>query len=366
MSPPVWRLLLAIGLFQSAFFLPWIAAIERAEQAGWGAGATGLLGALPWVAALGGLAAAPRLIGHAGIGRCVLAAAGLHLAGAALVALGGAGAGLWAGVTLLGLGFALRWTAVDAWLAAATPRRLLGSSFGIAETVAGVAMLAAPLGVLGLGATVAAWGACGATLLATAVLPWRSRPRTAGGQARPGLPLAGFGLLGLAAVWGGAFESGYMGAVPLIAGAEALAAGLLAASAVAAGSLVAQAPWGWAADRWGAGRMLRAASLVLTVALAATVVLPPGALPLVAAVVGAAGGGLYTLAVIAGLRRADPGGAPGVVALAAGAYTAGATAAPALSGLLLDAAGPGPTLGAMAAASAGLLVVLARGGARPG
>ncbi|MFO0451649.1 MAG: MFS transporter, partial [Pseudomonadota bacterium] len=281
--------------------------------------------------------------------------------------------GLWVGSALLGIGFGLRWAALDAWLIAISERAAVGRVIAVAETVAGAAMLAAPLAVRflpadGLASTAVLLGALAVAGLACFATLDEARGEAAVASPAPRnrLVLAG---VALAALAGGAFESGFMTTGPLLA-AEAgrLGEALSLAALVGAGSFLLMYPFGWRADRGGAAQVLRVLALAVPAALALLAALPAALLP-VAFVLGAAGGGLYTLAIVHGAQHSAPDLMPRVVAIGAGAYTVGSLVSPLMTGWWLDYVGPGsavPMLAGLAAVAAlALCAVLAPGCGEP-
>jgi MFS family permease len=180
-----------------------------------------------------------------------------------------------------------------------------------------------------------------------------------------GLPRGAAALLLASALLGGLNESGFAGVAALLSLAMDGGPGgsLLASAAVGLGSFVSQYALGAAADRWGGCKVLLLCSALLAVTLAALAV-HPGLLTPASMLVGAVGGGLYTVAVVFGLQsRRGTGGAAGMIGAAALAYTTGTLAAPSLAGLGLALAGPGRTLGSMAllAAAPFAAIILLRG-----
>jgi predicted MFS family arabinose efflux permease len=359
------RLLIAIGLHQLSFFLVWTAAIAHVEGLGWSLTDVGLFAAVPWLAALAVLPAAPWLIRRAGAKPVALAAVAFVAAGA-LALLAEAPAALTAGLALIGLGTALRWTAVDSWLVRVTPRRRTGRTLAVAEMVAAAAMIVAPLLASTLAApTLARVAAAGvACALAGGLACALCRAPGPHPAARAGRRPAEARLVVVvlvAALFGGFFESGFMAAGALVADSAGVAgAAFTVAALVSGGSFAAHYLLGVGSDRWSARAVALVSTAALTVSLVAIALAPGLAVPASLAV-GAFGGGLYTLAVIIGVQggAADPAR---IVALAAIAYTGGTMLSPPTTGMALDAIGAAPTLAALAAATLVLLAVVAATG----
>jgi hypothetical protein len=106
-----------------------------------------------------------------------------------------------------------------------------------------------------------------------------------------------------------------------------------------------------------------ACAALLSAALA-TIALAPAALALASFVIGAAGGGLYTVAVVFGLQaRRGTGSTATLISGAALAYAGGALIAPAAVGVGIGLAGAAAIVGVMALLAAGLFgaIVALRG-----
>lgn len=350
----------AIGSAQLAFFVPWLGAIGTAEERGLDTSALGWIAGLPWAAAIVGLLVAPALARRFGAKAVAAGALLLHTvaAGAMIASEGGT---LVLPLVALGLGLGARWVAMDVWLVSATAPIRIGRMLGLAETVAGAAMVAAPSLASLAGQNghdtlgYATLAICATTAL---LLPWRipiAPPRDPSPEARRDprdrerigpLPLA-------ASFLGGSLEAGFMGAVLLFSadGADTRE-GTIAATAVALGSLAAQVFWGAAADRSGWRVPLQAACATVIASLAVAMLVPES-MAIAALGVGAGGGALYTLAVIAAVRASgEPARA---VALCAIAYTAGTFAAGPATGTAIAMGGPVLALLGWALATAALL-----------
>lgn len=372
-------LFVAIGGLQLAFFAAWTALTLHTVASGWSASASGALAATAWIAVACGLPVAPWLMRRLGARRlthvalALTAAGGLALAAPAPVLW-------WVASVALGFGCGLRWVAVDAWLVHVSRVERLGRVLGIAEMVAGAAMFVAPLLVgllvtdglrpVGLLVVVLALAVCAA--LGFAPEP----PATAGSSAASSrasaaatrgaggfgpataLPLLGVALVAVAFVAGG-FESGFMAVGALLAAERgALADAAMIATLVGIGSFAAQYLLAELADRIGAEVVLRACLMALTAGLL-VVLAAPSLLPWMAVLIGAAAGGLYTLSILTGLRRAGAASASATISLVASSYTAGTAALPAVAGLLLDHSGSSTTL-LVLASGAFLLTVAVR------
>jgi MFS family permease len=364
MPPTPLRLIAMTGLTNLAFWLLWPASIVRVNGLEWGAGAAGLFGSAAPLALFLALPLASRLTARLGP-RPVLWLAVLSLvAGGVGSAVLTGGVLEWVWTALLGFGTGLRWIAADSWIADASPPERSGRILSIGETVVGLGFAAGPAIASSLGAYPAAIGALavGLCLFGGSLIPAKSEPARAplaqpeadGVRRFAGLAAGAVGLLLVAALLGGLNETGFAGVAPLLALASGGEQPLLAAAAVGLGSFAAQYGLGAAADRWGGCKMLMGCAALLATALAA-LALAPSTLPLASFVIGGAGGGLYTVAVVFGLQaRRGTASTASMIGAAALAYSFGTLVAPAAVGLGLDVVGAPVTLGVMAAFAAGV------------
>lgn len=369
------RLIAMTGLTNLVFWLLWPASIVRVSKLGDGAAEAGLFGSVAWMAMLLALPVASRAVVAVGPRRVVGAAVATIAAGALGTVAAPGGWSEWLWTALLGFGTGLRWIAADTWIADTVPRERTGRVLSLGEMVvglgfaAGPAIAAAMVGAglsSGLGAAGALLAIIGGVLMIGSTEPARARCQlSARPPAQPGmsgLPRGAALLLLASALLGGLNESGFAGVAALLSlatdGAEA--GSLLAAAAVGLGSFVAQYALGAAADRWGGCKVLLICSALLAATLAALAVAPELLTP-ASMLVGAVGGGLYTVGVVFGLQaRKRTGGSAGVIGAAAIAYTTGTLAAPTLAGLGLELGGPAMTLSAMALLAAALFVAIIR------
>lgn len=363
------RLIAMTGLTNLAFWLLWPAAIVRVADLGWGPAATGLFGSIAPLAMFAALPLASRLVSITGPRTVTwLAIALLSIAAIGSAVLpGGSLEWLWTG--LLGAGTGLRWIAADSWIADAVPPEHSGRILSVGETVVGLGFAAGPAlasaadgNVLALGLAAAAMSFVGGLLIVGVNEPDR-KPGTPPGATDAvarfvGLPLGAAALLLAAALLGGVNETGFAGVAPLLSIAGGGTQPLFAAAAVGLGSFAAQYGLGAAADRWGGCKVLMACAALLAAALAA-IAIEPATLPVASFIIGGAGGGLYTVAVVFGLqaRRSSASSAP-LIGAAALAYSGGALVAPAAVGFGIDIAGATATVAVLAALAAALFVAI--------
>ena len=349
-----------LALGGSSFWLVWPLGAVIAQQKGWSALAAGVFAASTWLSCLAFLPFAHVLVdryGHRWVILLSTLVLGVACAGYAF-AFHGWLAWLWA--VLLGASFGLRWPVLDAWALELTPKAKHGRVLAMLETVAGITLVAGPAMAASIGLanmralTAAAAGMALASILLTTLIPTpaKSSEPIDGGAVDGGsaLPVVCLAVL-MAAVSGGLFESGFIAAGPLIAAANGMSAetGLWISVLVGAGSIGAQLVLGWGADRLGALRLLTACAAGLAIALAALVVLP-GALVVLSAVIGGLGGGLYTLATIHSVQT-NGSKTAGAIGITASAYTLGSIGSPALAGATIDSVGAIGAVTGMAAIS---------------
>jgi MFS family permease len=355
-----------------ALLIPYTAI--RLEALGYGPAAIGFFAAVPGVALL---ALAPfvaklaRIFGGANLYvRSALFAAPLPLAFAASEDFL-----LWSLANFaIGAAAALRWIVSESWVAELVPADRRGRAIGLFETALGFSFMLGPLTLLAFDPTgpEPAWVAAGLWLLSW-LFAWgvpAPAHRTGDTRDRDG----GFDIVLLAvpaailgAAIGGVFEVGLSG----VGAYWGLALGLgaaqaaLVASALGAGSFVAQYPAGWLADKYSLDKTVRRALAVLILAsLAAPFVAQGVAGTLAVAMLwGGAGGMLYTLAMIrVGHGFSGPALLRATAAVVA-SYTFGSTLGPALIGLAMEASprfGLPFTLAALAAMALGAHATLAK------
>lgn len=249
--------------------------------------------------------------------------------------------------SILGFFGGLRWVTAEAYVAQAAPAARRGAIIGAFETMVGACFVLGPLlvTVTGIDDQRPLWLALG--LLMTGLLCLVGLPDLAAGSS--GSSRAAFTALlrerpaiVLAAVIGGFVETGpatFLPVVSLTGGATAGTAASLV-STLGFGSFLLQAPIGHYADRLELTRLFRACLWV--VLLGGIAMGAAGTEPLllwVAAFVwGAAGGGIYTLAMITighAYRGVDLVGATAALVFA---YALGGALSPAVSGFVIDAA----------------------------
>jgi len=371
-STPV-RLIAMTGLTNLAFWLLWPASIVRVAASGWGPTATGLFGSVAPLTMFIALSLALRLLALFGPRHVTAVAVTL----VATSSLGSAflpiGLLEWLWTAMLGLGTGLRWIAADSWIADAVPPERSGRILSLGESVVGLGFAAGPviaseLGnhalALGLGAGVLSIsGALLVARLAEPVPRHEAGARLESGASFAGIPMRATALLIASAMLGGINETGFAGIAPLLSIVGGSGQPLYAAAAVGLGSFVAQYGLGAAADRWGGCKALMACAVILSGALAAIAV-APSTLPFASFLIGASGGGLYTVAVVFGLQaRRSPGSSAALIGTAAIAYSAGSMVAPAGVGLGIDMAGAAVMTGALSALAAALFggIIVLRG-----
>jgi len=337
-------------------------------RAGFGPAATGLFGALFWAGAILAAPILPRaaglLRGPLRLHRAAAAALLLLLLALALVPPGAAWFLL---APPLGAAACLAWMGADWEALAIAPRRREGGWLGLYQTVAsagiGLGPLLVALGGAGQGLFWVAGGLALAGLVAGSGAP---PPHRLAGPPRLGLRRLGPLLRALpvpagAAALAGVVESAAGSAFPVAGLALGLSAAAAAGIAAAAGlgNLATQWPAGRIADRLG----LPIAFLLAGGAAAAGGLLWPPAAPgpgmwLGLALFGGAGGALYTLGLVAAARRSR-GGTRGAALVGVNiAYLTGASLGAQGGGLVL-AVSPGFALGPLAVPTLGLSVVLA-------
>jgi MFS family permease len=314
---------------------------ESASRVGWVAAAPWavVLVLTPWVEAC------VRRLGWRGA--CVAGYLALVLAALGLSARGDFGWVLGCGL-VAGVGLTLIWVVPDGWAGAFTPPEVMGRMVGWFETLAGTA--------IGVGPALCAWtGVGGASpgfvavalpaMAALAVCFVRPAPvpKADGERTTKHASLAwrAAGVAGLLCLLGGALESGAGTLLPVLG----LAAGLpehqapLLMTAANLAQLGLQFPLGWAADRWGARRLLvLTASMCVVAAAGLAIFRESWGLGLAAALFGMGAGAFYSLGRVLALRR---GGESAVVisGRVAALYTVGVLVGAPVAGGALSLAG---------------------------
>ena len=334
-----------------ALLIPYTAI--RLEAMGHSAAAIGFFAALPWLAVL---AVAPFVARLARIwgGPALYVRSALVSAPVPLVFAVSDDYAIWCAANLaIGVAAALRWIVSESWVVELVPAERRGRTIGLYETVLGFSFMIGPLILDALDADATAPAAVAAVLWlvswlfaigipAPSVRADDTRARDVGFRiVLMAVPAAVIG-----AMIGGAFEVGLtgIGAYWVLGLGSSPAQAAVFAAALGAGSFATQYPAGWLADKYSLDKIVRRAlAALIAVSLAAPwlVAGQPGTLAL-AALWGAAGGMLYTLAMI---RVAHGFSGPALLRATASVvagYTIGGAGGPALIGLALEAA---PRLG---------------------
>jgi len=352
-----YRLFTAVaGAFLSAMSfwmsLPLIA--MTLHESGMATAWVGLICGLPWLALLILSPVIPLIVAHLGLQRTVLTGILTSIVVFTGFALTHAVA-MWSLLLFLQGGtLALRWAAMDAWIAGAVPDNSRGRLVGLYEMVASGSMAAGPgfLAVLGLGA--GPFSACAALAALSAILLLAAGreppvPVVAQAQVRPWriISLEKAAFIGIFLV--GFTESSNVTLLPVFAlrlGLAPRAAALLVMmvqAGVAGGAVV----FGMLADFCSRRAMFLVVGLAASLAPLVVPVMVGGvaAWPVLVAW-GLAQGSLFTLGmVVLGARFQGPALAP-AVALAMAVYTAGGIFGPPCVGGMMAAIGPyGMTFG---------------------
>jgi MFS family permease len=365
--PVVWRFASSGLISAFAMLLAYPAAIVDLSTRGIPASQVGLFALLTpatMIAVILGLPLMQRALGRVALVRVAIAAG----AGALAVLLTTQSFALWCfAAILIGVQFAIHWTAVDTVLSENVPKARAGAIIGFYQTLLAGAVAAGPgvVAILALPFHTAA--VAGLVLMLVSVVPTFGVARQidgGGAQARAGgllrFWLRNPGLIAVAML-AGLFEAGTpaMGSVQALHLGFAAAAAVLVASVIATGSLLAQLPIGALADRFSVPRLMRVAGGVL---LVSSLALPLAAYePLLlwplAAIWGAFGGGLQTLVYMnVAITRTGPEIALGMMTMALG-FTFGSLVGPGLGGLALDWS-PDHGLAVMLSALSALVLVI--------
>jgi cyanate permease len=347
-----YRLFIAVaGAFLSAasfwMSVPLIAVVLRGG--GLGDAWVGLLCGLPWLGLFIISPVIPKIVLHLGLQRTVLTG----ILTSIVVFIGfllTRSVAMWSLLLFLQGGtLALRWAAMDSWIAAAAPDNTRGRLVGLYEMVASLSMAAGPavLAMVGIGGR-APFSVCLilAALAAILILAAGREPpipavARAQMQKRRIFSLERAAYIGIFLV--GFTESSDVSLLPVCAlglGLAPRAAALLVVlvqSGVAGGAVAFGVLAGWLNRRG----ILFTGGLLVTISPLLLPVLAHGAAawPLLL-VWGLAQGSLFTLGmVVLGARFQGPALAP-AVALAMGVYTVGGIVGPPCIGALLAAVGP--------------------------
>lgn len=247
---------------------------------------------------------------------------------------------VWSAVS--GIGAALLWPITESAFAELAPDEKKGALTGLYQTALGVAFAAGPFAAAMLEAQPLVV-LCTAVSLGSTLGVWRfpfhalsvAEPLTeAGGRS------ALLMLLTACALIGGLFENGFNGVTVLLGESIGLSErpSLAVPGVIGVGSLVAQYPAGRVADRFGALTMLVVSAWAVVVATALTplVFFEPTLVWPLAVVWGAAGGALYTLAVVAAAKHLESRHLTHATGLLVAAYTVGCAVAPTVAGAGFD------------------------------
>lgn len=344
----VWRLAASgiAAVIGFALLIPYTAI--RLEALGHSAAAIGFFAALPWLAVLALAPFVAKLARTLG-GATLYVQSALVSAPVPLVFALSDNYAVWCVANFaIGLGAALRWIVSESWVVDLVPAERRGRAIGLYETALGFSFMLGPLTLSALDpqSTTPAW--LGAALWLASWVFALGIPAPAAREGDTRERESGFRIVLMAvpaaiigAAIGGAFEVGLTGIGVYWAIGLGLAPAQAAffAAALGAGSFLAQYPAGWLADKYSLDKTVRRAlGTLIAISLAAPslVDLPGG--PLAVAVVwGAAGGMLYTLAMIrVGHGFSGPALLRATAAVVAG-YTIGSASGPALIGLALEA-----------------------------
>lgn len=323
--------------------------VELAAR-GWNATAVGAFAAGPFVAIFLGAPLGPRIrarLGALGAHRLGLA---LATAGAAVTAASPGPVGWTAGYLVSGLGAAVLWGLSDALIAENAPVERVGRVTATFQIFIGVCFATGPFlpAVLGIAFGPALWLAVGLVVAAWAPVATLSADRFTGrgtgraaGSSGRGLLRSVGPLLAASALVGGVFETGSnaLGAVQALALGLPPATAVMVPGVIGVGSLLGQIPAGWIADRLSARTAVLGGLAILAASAAVLFAAPaqPHLLWPVAFVWGAAGGALYTLAIVhIGVTLRGSGSVGAATAAAISLYTGGALAGPLLSGPAMD------------------------------
>lgn len=344
----VWRYAASsvLGIVPYGMLMP-LVAVSLASR-GHSASAVGFVGLLVFAGVFFLSPVAPRLRARYGIIR-------VHRAGMVLWSAGIAGIVVhdgylwWCAMHLvIGVSAALIWGVAESLIAEHAPADRLGRMTGLYQTLIGAAIAIGPFVSAAFALDIPSAAPLALALMALSwgpVLLIRARhvPAVTGTAAllRWRVVVATSPALAAGAILGGSFESGInaLGAVHALALGLGGAAATAVPGVIATGSLLAQYPAGWIADRVPVIRLLVAAAAILAASGAVLLAAPawPWLIWPVAVVWGSVGGALYTLVMIrvgVVFRGSDVVTA---TALAISAYTLGVMIGPALAGPAMDA-----------------------------
>lgn len=368
--PVVWRYAAAQILAQLPYSMLVPLVAVRMAETGVGAFAVGVYAMLAFLPILVLTPFVARIIARLGLPLAFRFGMVVHSAAAVGTAIADDYLTWCVAAALFGVAAAIMWSGTDALVARNALEGRIGRVTGLYQTLLGAAFAAGPFvaPVLGL-----SFGAAGYVAVGFVVLSWLpivSLPIGRTGKGASEEPTGFFKALAVAPTLvvagflGGVYENGLnaVGPVQAIGFGYAAALAPMVAGVIAAGSLAVQLPLGRLADRV-ASRGLLISSMALL--LAASSALPlaasyPALFWAVAAVWGAVGGGLYTLAMIR-IGIEQRGAAFAATAAVISGYTAGGVVGPVVGGVALDLS---PTYGLAASLDlltlAGLAAVLRR------
>lgn len=376
----LWSIPIMFCLFLAGEFLALIhmgLALAEGGMSGFG---IGLVSSALWAGILLSCLKSAGWAARWGTARVMLWAAGLAAVIMALTALHDWYPGWIAGSFLIGLANGAIWVLGESWLAQAAPAERRGMMVGLFETSVGIGMLTGPLMLpLSVAAGLPPL-ALSAALMATGflvLLPLTDRrvrgvghgdihavegtgaagtpPSSAAATALPLILVAGLA---------GLLESGSSALLPPVSTrlGFSLAEAATLGAVVGAGSALLQTPFGLLADRFGTGRAILFAWVILILAtafLAFNAAAPDLALWPVAFAMGGVGGAVYTLIVIAIGHRLTGTELIKAMGWLIVAYALGSVSGPLVGGAIFDMAGfPALTLAFCAASLVGIASAL--------
>jgi MFS family permease len=343
----VWRLASSgiAAVIGFALLIPYTAI--RLEALGHSAAAIGFFAAVPWLAVLA-LAPFVAKLARAYGGATLYVQSALLSAPVPLAFALTESFAVWCLANFaIGLAAALRWIVSESWVADLVPAERRGRAIGLYETALGFSFMLGPLALSALDPSgpvpaylgAALWLASWVFALGIPAPPQRegdTRARESGFR----IVLLAVPAAVIGAAIGGAFEVGLagIGVYWAIGLGAAPAQAAFFAAALGAGSFAAQYPAGWLADKYSLDKTVRRAlGVLIAVSLAAPWLAETQAGTLAVAVVwGAAGGMLYTLAMIrVGHGFSGPALLRATAAVVSG-YTIGGAGGPALIGTALE------------------------------
>ncbi|MCB1385875.1 MAG: MFS transporter [Nitratireductor sp.] len=308
----------------------------------------GLFAAISWISVIVLSPFVPGLIARFGERATLHAAFITSLAGLALLLAPVGLACLAAASILLGVGLILRWIACDTLVANLSPRATRGRLIGLHEALMGFGIALGPI-LFTLGDLRAVtWLSIAAIVVGQACLMLTDM-RFAHQDAEEETATAGTSVYRLivvalaAALVAGFIESASIALFPVHFGhfGFPLAEAAILVSAFGFGGTLLQPPLGYIADRRGYAFAQILCGVAIACACAALIAFAANYMVLLAAMflLGGAGGGLNTLAVIEAGNELNGARMPAAMTAIAVLYTVGGVAGPILSASLLSAAG---------------------------